>query len=281
MNVNLSTLKKQVMRSVRQASRIMFDSYTMEEKDSPSNIVTSADIGVQKFLEKKLCKLLPGSMLLGEEGEQHQMQSEYLWIVDPIDGTTNFSRGIGECAISVALLYKEEIVIGVVYNPYQKKMYSAERGKGAFCNGKPIHVSSVSFAEGLFCTAFSLYRKEFADKCMAVLSEVYTQCNDFRRFGSCAVELCYLAEGKCDLYFEFRVFPWDYAAGYLILKEAGGCICGQKGEELHFDRATPIIAANTRENYEKLKTIIEKHISEYPYEEIFRCTKEKGKSLLK
>lgn len=270
MNVDLSELKEKVIRLVKQASKIMKESFTFEEKGSPSNIVTSADIGVQKFLEEKLTKLLPGSTLLGEEGEQHQSESAYLWIVDPIDGTTNFSRGIGECAISVALLHGEEIVIGIVYNPYQKKLFSAERGKGAWCNGKKIHVSNASFEEGIFCTALSLYRKEYADKCMEVISEVYAQCNDFRRFGSCALELCYLAEGKCDLYFEFRVFPWDYAAAYLILKESGGVIYGQKNEELHFDRATPIIAANTKENYEKLRTIIEKHIDDYPYEEVFR-----------
>lgn len=280
MKDNFSMIRKRVMRIVKRASRIMHASYTIEEKDSPSNIVTSADIGVQKFLEKRLCKLLQKSQLLGEEGDKHQSDSEYLWIVDPIDGTTNFARGIGECAISVALLHNEEIVLGVVYNPYQKKMFYAERGKGAWCNGKKIHVSNAGFKQGIFCTAYSLYKKEFADKCERVLAEVYEQCNDFRRFGSCALELCYLAEGKCDLYFEFRVFPWDYAAAHLILEEAGGVIYGQKNQELHFDRTTPIIAANTVENYEKLRSIIEKHIDEYAYEEVFRCAKE-GKALKK
>ncbi len=270
MGIDLTMLRKRVVRVVRQASRIMKGSFTTEEKGSSSNIVTSADVGVQKYLEERLCRLLPGSALLGEEGGEVQGEMEYLWIVDPIDGTMNFSRGMEECAISVALLYREEIILGVVYNPFRKKMFFAEQGKGSFCNGKSIHVSETSFERSILCAALSLYRKEFADTCIDVISEVYAQCNDIRRFGSCALELCYLAEGKCDLFFEFRVFPWDYAAAYLILKEAGGVIYGYKGEELRFDRTTPIIAANSIENYNKLRTIIEKHVHELPYEEVFR-----------
>ena len=100
--------------------------------------------------------------------------------------------------------------------------------------------------------------------------EAYGQCADVRRFGAAALELCYLAEGICDLYFEIRVFPWDYAAALLILQEAGGMAGGLAGEALGFDRATALVAANTRGNYEKLLSIVGKHIKELPYNEVFR-----------
>ena len=265
---DFSILRKRIIAIVRQSSAILKKSYTTEEKDSPSNIVTSADIAVQEFLEKRLCKLIPGSLIMGEEGKNKQVSSEYLWIIDPIDGTMNFARGIDDYSISVALYHKNKIVVGVVYNPTRKKMYSAEYEKGAWCNGKQIKTSNASFEEGIFCTALSLYKKEYAKQCMAVLSEVYPQCNDFRRFGSCALELCYLAEGKCDLYFEIRVFPWDYAAAYLILREAGGIIFGPQNKKLSFNCATSIIAANSQQNYERLRDIIDNNISEYPEEEL-------------
>lgn len=268
---NLSKLTKQVILSVKRASCIMkAKSFTVDQKDSPSNIVTSADVGVQRFLQQKLCKLLPGSGFFGEEGNSVAAQNEYTWIVDPIDGTANFARGIAECAISVALIRGDEAVLGVVYNPFQKHMFCAEKGKGAFLNGKPIHVSNAAFEEGLLCTALSLYRKDYAEKCTAVISEAYAQCNDIRRLGTCAIELCYLAAGRCDLYFEIRVFPWDYAAAFLILEEAGGVLFGFNGEKLSFDKATPLIGANSMENYIRLNAIVNKHIDKIPYEEILR-----------
>lgn len=268
--MDMTQLLPKVEAAVRNAAAFTAARFTSVEKESVCNIVTSADLAVQKYLNETLCALVPGSGFFGEEGSSGDPDGEYLWIVDPIDGTMNFSRGIGEFCISVALLHQEEAALAVVYQPSKDKIYTAIRSKGAYCNGKPIHVSNASFAEGLFCTAMSLYRKEYAPACMAVISEAYESCNDVRRFGSCALELCYLAEGVCDLFFEFRVFPWDYAAAFLILREAGGCICGEQGEALRFDKASPIIAANSEENLQKLLTIVTKHIPKFPYREVFR-----------
>jgi myo-inositol-1(or 4)-monophosphatase len=113
----------------------------------------------------------------------------------------------------------------------------------------------------------SVYKKEYAKVCADIIFETYMQCNDVRRFGTCALELCYLASGKCDIYFEIRVFPWDYAAGYLILKEAGGIIHGLADSELDFSCPTVIVAANNRENYDRLSEIVNKHIQTTPYED--------------
>ena len=173
--------------AVRKAAEFTEVQFTSVEKESVCNIVTSADLAVQQYLNEALCALLPGSGFFGEEGNSGAVGGEYLWIVDPIDGTMNFSRGIGEFCISVALLQGDAAILGLVFQPSQNKVFSAIRGQGAWCNGLPIRVSDASFAEGLFCTALSLYRKEYAPQCMAVIAEAYEQCNDVRRFGSCAL----------------------------------------------------------------------------------------------
>ena len=141
-------------------------------------------------------------------------------------------------------------------------MFTAINGNGAFCNGKKIKVSNKTFEQSLFCTALSLYQKNLADICSNIISEVYSRCSDIRRLGSCALELCYLAMGRCDLYFEIRVFPWDFAAAYLIFTEAGGILRGYNKEELTFDKVTMLIGANNQENFEKLNEIVSHNIKE-------------------
>lgn len=270
MTNDYSALLERVAAIVREAAGITAAPFTVSDKDAPANIVTSADVAVQNFLKEKLCALLPGSVFFGEEGDVQEEDGDCLWIVDPIDGTTNFARGIHEYAISAALVVDEAPVLGVVYNPALDRLYTAVKGCGAFCNGKPIRVSSVPFDRGLLCTAFSLYKKEYTQACIDIVSEAYTQCADFRRFGTCALELCYLAEGCCDLYFEFRLFPWDFAAAGLILTEAGGVVTDHLGRPAALDRTTPLIAANSKANHEKLLSIAAKHIPEIPYTEILR-----------
>lgn len=267
MNFDLGILMQNVIITVKEASEIIEkEAFTVKQKDSPSNLVTSADLKIQNFLNERLCELLPLSSCLGEENDNFH-DAEYKWVVDPIDGTANFSRGIDECAISVALIHNDEALLGVVYNPFKNQLFTAQKGKGAFCNGEPIHVSNKHFEEGIICTAWSLYKKEYAPLCTEIISEIYASCNDIRRFGACTVELCYLASGKCDLYFEFRLYPWDYAAAQLILKEAGGVCATLGGNDLPFDRTTMVMAANNNENLQKLLEIIGKHIKEIPYEQ--------------
>lgn len=264
-----TALMDDVIALVKQASQIMLRSdFEITEKGNVVNIVTSADIAVQAFLEEKLTLLLPGSAFVGEEGNEKAQEAEHLWIVDPIDGTTNFARGLGQSGISVALAHNGKVVLGVVYNPFKDELFHAIAGQGAYCNGKRLEATRRPFGSGLFCTAWSAYNKALAPKCMAVMEEVYAQCNDFRRFGVCSLELCYLAQGKCDLYFEIRLFPWDYAAAGLILQEAGGVITGLDGGPAALDRTCPIIAANSPENHEKLLKIVQKHFPKVPYEEI-------------
>lgn len=267
MSIAYTELKEKIIGIVRDVSKIMMaQPFAVSEKNSPVNIVTSADIDTQRALHRALSTLLPGSGFFCEEEDLTDADHEYVWVIDPIDGTMNYARGIGECAISVALLHDGEPAVGVVYNPFQDQMYAAARGCGAECNGTPIHVSDAPFEKALFCTAMSVYRKEFTDTCLAIIDETYRQCNDIRRFGTCAVELCYLAAGKCDLYYEMRLFPWDYAAAGLIFTEAGGVLTGFGGGPIPYDRPSPLIGANTRENYDRLSAIVHRHMKDVPYD---------------
>lgn len=260
-------IRKKTEKIVKAAARLAQGvDFQVTVKDDVTNLVTSSDISVQRYLCAALKKLLPQAGFYCEEENRKDEQSEYIWVIDPIDGTANYARGVPECAISVGLLHEQRPVVGVVYNPFRKALYSAAEGDGATKNGKPIRVSDRSFSNALLFTAMSLYKKELAAACNAVLCEAYDKCNDFRRFGSCATELCYLAEGKGELYFEMRVFPWDYAGASVIVKEAGGVLKGYDGAELTFTRPTLLVGANNAENYAQLNEIVLKHVKELPYE---------------
>lgn len=261
-----SKLKKETEKIVKAAAQFARNvDFIVSEKGGVANVVTTADLNVQRYLCKKLKELLPQAGFYCEEDNLHDTESEYVWVVDPIDGTMNYTRGIPQCAISVGLIRNNEPIVGVVHNPFQKDTFSAALGDGATKNGKPIHVSSCTFERSLLFTAMSVYKKELAPICNEIIAEAYAQCSDVRRFGTCALELCYIAEGKADLFFEMRVFPWDYAGAYLVLKEAGGVLKGFDGETLAFDKATPLVGANNMENYEKLNRIVMRHMEKVPY----------------
>ena len=261
----MKTLKKAVEAIVREASLLMIkDDFQVNEKDGAINIVTSSDLAVQRFLCARLKELLPESEFFCEE-EDLQNEGEYVWIIDPIDGTANYARSLGESAISVALAHCGEVILGVVYNPYKEHMFTAEKGSGAYLNDRPIRVSDKTFGQSLFCTAASLYCKDYAETCFRIMEDTYGKCNDFRRFGSAALELCYLAAGRCDLYFEIRLFPWDYAAAQLIVHEAGGVVRGFDGDLPSLCQSSPVIGANSRENFEILNGIVHSHMDSIPY----------------
>lgn len=257
---------EQVVAIVREAASLMVrDGFEIQEKGAPENIVTSSDVAVQHFLTRRLEALLPGSGFLCEEEDYADTSHRQVWIIDPIDGTTNYARGIGFCCISVALTEDGKPVLGVVYSPWRNELYCAQAGKGAFCNGQPIHVSGRSFENGLLFTAMSTYRKDLARTCSDIIYDLYQECNDLRRTGSAAMELCLMATGKVELYFEIRLYPWDYAAAALILQEAGGTICGFDGSFPPLNRTSPVIAANTAENCRRILDVVHRHLTEIPY----------------
>ena len=261
---------KEIVLASAQFTKV--DSFSVEEKEGESwNIVTSADVAVQDYLQKELLALIPGAGFQGEENHQQDIAKEVCWIVDPIDGTTNFARGMQQSGISVGLREGSELVLGVVYNADLDDMFWATKGNGAYLNGKRLSVSNKDFAHSIICTAMSLYRKSYAKMCSDVLLETYGQCADFRRFGVASLELCYLAAGRVDTFFELRLFPWDFAAAAVILREAGGVIStmvwdngpARLSPDMILDAPSPIIAANNGENLKKLGSIITAHMKDF------------------
>lgn len=243
-----------IIEIVKNASKIMLDDqdFEVKEKSGLINLVTTNDLKVQDFLQEKLTELLPESSFFCEEKDVKDLSKGYIWIIDPIDGTANYARHIYACAISVALEYKGEIIKAVVYNPYQKLLFSAEKGKGAYLNGVSIHTSNKPFNDCILYTAFNVYDKTQADKVFKFAHDIFPYINDIRRFGSAAFEICMIAAGRGDLHIEKELNPWDYAAASLILKEAGGYICGRDINFISLRELTMVVAANTKENLIKL-----------------------------
>lgn len=257
---------EKLLKIIKEAAKLMESrQLQIEQKGNDSNYVTSADLAVQRFLDRELCALLPGSVVLGEENEHSELDREFVWVVDPIDGTSNYIRDLGLSVISVGLLKNNEPYIGVIYHPYRDEIYYAEKGRGAWLNGRPIRVSDRDFAHCHLCSAMSLYEKSLAKPCFNIIEEVYHQSDDLRRLGSAALELACLAAGRVELYFEIRVFSWDAAAAAVIIPEAGGFFECMFHEKLPLDRPFGVIAANSRENFDKLRTIVYRQIPEPLY----------------
>lgn len=255
-NMNTPSLQ-QIIDIVKEAAGLMqTDAFEISEKEGFANIVTSSDVAVQDFLCGKLKELMPDSGFLCEEEDMWDTSHEYTWIIDPIDGTANYSRGIAQCAICVGLKHNEDMAMGVVYIPMTGEMFYAEQGKGAFLNGRQIHVSDRPYENSLLCTALPVYHKEYAQMCSDIIVEAFGRCNDIRRFGACAPELCYLAMGRCELYFEYLLSPWDYAAASLIVTEAGGTITATDGSPVKLTQKGGVIAANNAANHKQMADIV-------------------------
>lgn len=257
-----------VIDIVRAASTLMdrTGGFEVHDKGARENIVTSSDLAVQHFLTRELSAVYPKVGFLCEEDDLEDVSGhEAAWVIDPIDGTANYARGNENCCISVALVSKGEPLLGVVYSPWRGELYTAAKGKGAFCNGKPVHVSGRPFAQGLLFTAMSTYRKDLARACSDIIYDIYMECNDVRRTGSAAVELCLMAAGYADLYFEMRLMPWDYAAASLILTEAGGTVCDFEGNLPSPYKPSMFIAANSKESCARILDTVRKHLERLPY----------------
>ena len=197
----------------------------IENKGSAVNLVTEYDKKIQDFLFEELSKIVPGCSFLGEEGDGNKELSDgYCFIIDPIDGTTNFIKGFQHSAISVGLAKDKELILGVVLDPDLDNIYYAERGKGAYLNSKKIHVSDCGLQNSLVLFGTCPYEHELARKTFALTEQVFYNCLEVRRGGSAALDICYVAAGKADLYYELILRPWDMAGATMILKEAGG-IC--------------------------------------------------------
>jgi len=225
-------------RAVVEAGKIAFKNFQGDFKISFKglrDLVTEIDIECERRIKKIISSEYATHSFLGEE-EGQVGSSSNVWIIDPIDGTTNFAHGIDHFCHSVALVKNGVLVCGAIYNPIQKKLYSAYAGKGAKFNGKPISVSKTSnLSDALMITGFPYNSNLFEAKTIRSISSLRPQCRDLRRFGSAALDFCYVAHGLCDGFFEYQLKPWDVAAGILIVREAGGRVTDINGKEAGID----------------------------------------------
>lgn len=211
-----------------------------------SNYVTQVDYNVEEFLVQELSKILPESNIITEEATQNKFDFQKpTWILDPVDGTTNLMHGYNHSAISLALFVDKKPSIGIVYNPSSGELFTAKANVGAFLNGNKIHVSSNKTLEkSLICFGTSPYEKEKSEKVFSITQKIYISCQDIRRSGSAALDIAYVACGRLEAYYEMGLKPWDYAAGLLILREAGGKITNWKSEAPDVSACSDILASN-------------------------------------
>lgn len=220
----------------------------IHQKEGKGNFVTDYDSRVQAVLKEKLLALIPEAVFFGEEddADQAQIGEGYAFIVDPIDGTSNFMRGYRASCISVAVAQGGAPVMGVVYNPYMQETFYAQRGKGAFLNGEKIHTSDRTLEQGLILFGTAPYSEDLSKKSFEVAYRYFSRAEDLRRSGSAAIDLCALACGRAEFYFELILCPWDYAAGALIVEEAGGIVSDLEGNPVTYDRKQTVAARAPR-----------------------------------
>jgi len=253
---------EKIISIVRQAGKIVLDAEnidkSIEEKSGTANFVTKYDKAVEDYLYENLAKAFPDVDFIGEESDNNENEKIYsgkCFIIDPIDGTTNFIHGYRHSAISVGLCEKGKMIAGVVYNPYLDEMFSAYRGDGAYLNGKKITVSDRTFSESLVVFGTSPYCRELSDITFDTIKKFYFNVRDVRRTGSAALDICYVACGRCDIYYEAKISPWDFAAGSVILEEAGGIYTTLDGTEPPLDRQCSAAGTNIAAREEFFKYI--------------------------
>ncbi|OIO75405.1 MAG: hypothetical protein AUJ85_03165 [Elusimicrobia bacterium CG1_02_37_114] len=219
------------------------------------NIVTDVDKKSEKLIINRLRRKFPDYSILGEEGGNRESKSVYKWVIDPIDGTTNFAHNLPLFCVSIALEYKGEPVLGVVYEPIRRELFYAEKNKGAYLNNKRIYVSKTNkLSESLVATGSAYVLRE--TKCNNVdhYVDFIIFAQGLRRFGSAALDMCYVACGRLDGFWEADLHPWDTAAGYVIVKEAGGRVTDFSGNKYsHYEKET--LASNGKIHRQMLNVL--------------------------
>lgn len=246
---NIHDILEMIIEVAKECGQVMLHADRSEigikDKAGKANFVTAYDCKIQKMVQEKLSQILPEADFYGEEEDcQIDKNAEYIFVVDPIDGTMNFIKDYHVSCISIGLLKNGKRYLGVVHNPYLDETYYAIRGEGAYLNGKSIHVSTEDLENGIVLFGTSPYNTELAEKSFALAFAYFQKCLDIRRSGSAALDLCAVAAGRAELFFELLLSPWDFAAGALIVEEAGGIVTTTDGEEVPSLEKSPVFATN-------------------------------------
>lgn len=233
-----NTVEKLMEQAMREAAQLMLQARRVlaEEKTDRRNVVTEYDRRVQELLIRRLSQAVPGARFFCEENDrQDGLEAEQVFIIDPIDGTMNFVHGFHHSCISVAYSHRGVLEAGAIYNPYLDEMFHAVKGGGAWLNDRPIRVTEAPLSETVICFGSAPYNPELTDQTFRLVRAAFDAGVDVRREGAAALDLGTVAAGRAGLFFELRLSLWDYAAGALIVEEAGGrCLCAD-GSPLPLD----------------------------------------------
>jgi myo-inositol-1(or 4)-monophosphatase len=243
--LDLAAVLRTAESIARSAGNILREAYHRPrqiEYKGEVNLVTQADLASEKQIVAALQTAFPAHTIVAEEGGGYSAGSGLVWLIDPLDGTTNFAHGFPVFAISMALRDDEQILLGLIYDPMRDECFAAARGCGATLNGQPIGVSeTLELGQSLLATGFPYDRQTADDNNIVALSAFIRRCQGARRAGAAALDMAYTACGRLDGYWEMRVQPWDIAAGILIVREAGGRATSYQGIE----QDAPILTSGT------------------------------------
>jgi myo-inositol-1(or 4)-monophosphatase len=228
---------------------------TIEEKSTEINLVTDIDKRSEKMIIEMIKDRFPDHEIIAEESGATTGSSDYRWIIDPLDGTTNYTHGLPLFCVSIGVEYKSELIAGAIYDPMRDELYSAEKGSGAFLNGKQIHVSSEArLIRSLLITGFPYNIQENPNHALEHFNNFTYEAQGIRRLGSAAIDMAYVACGRADGFWEVQLHPWDMAAAIVLIREAGGQVTDFSGKPM--DVYTPnIVASNGKVHAELLRVL--------------------------
>ncbi|MCX6301652.1 MAG: inositol monophosphatase family protein [Bacteroidia bacterium] len=258
--VNYKSICREVVKAVRETGKFIreessgFDINKTESKGL-HDFVSYVDKGSEKMLVDKLGKILPEAGFIAEEGTSSKKGVRFCWVIDPLDGTTNFLHGVHPFAISVALMDYDEPVVGVVYEAAGNEIFRSWKNGGAWLNARPVHVSSApALSDSLIATGFPYYDFKRLGNFMDSLAHFCKTTHGIRRLGSASIDLAYVACGRFEAFYEYGLKPWDVAAGILLVREAGGRVSDFSGNEKNIS-GNEIVAANNLVFPEFLKNV--------------------------
>jgi myo-inositol-1(or 4)-monophosphatase len=250
-----STLKEATYAGAAEILRFFNGNFTISNKEGVNNLVTEADHAAEKAILDVIKKTFPEHQILSEEIGELARDSEYKWIIDPIDGTINFAHGIPLNCVSIGIEHKGEIIMAAVYNPHLQEFYFAEKGKGATLNDQPIHVSSqTETIKACLVTGFPYTYINMPNGPLEIFERFIRKGVPVRRLGSAAIDLCWVAAGRFDGFYEHKLEAWDSAAGYLIVEEAGGKVTDFEGNKFSVYQHR-VLATNGKIHEEMLEVI--------------------------
>lgn len=232
----MEQFEKIIKEAAKEAGKLIKEKFgthfSISHKDRINNLVTEVDKQSEQLIRSIINKNFPEHGIIGEEYEIKETKSRYKWVIDPIDGTTNFAHGVPICCVSIAFLDGDETMLGVVYNPMMDEFFFAKKGEGAYLNNQPISVSeNAEFKKAFLVTGFPYHFDREQKDITQIFTKLVSQGLPIRRLGAAAIDLCWVACGRFDGFWEYKLQPWDVAAGYLMVEEAGGKLSNFKGEK--------------------------------------------------